>query len=112
MFMQHSWVLYCSVNKDISLLDFRRSVVQYYLKGYRSLPDHPLNRFSTKESYTDSCVSDSSRLNSYMHLVKATSGDQKRRCADVDACHEFEPNVEVQFGSMKRLLCSFLRTVK
>ena len=46
--MQNSWILYRCVNKDISLLDFRRSVVQYYLKMYRNLPYHPQNRFSTK----------------------------------------------------------------
>ena len=75
----HGELMYRCVNKDISLLDFRRSVVQYYLKKYRNLPDHSQNRLSTKESSIDCGASDSIRIDGYMHLIQATSGDQRRR---------------------------------
>ena len=51
--MQNSWFVYRCVKKDISLLDFRRSVVQYYLRRYQNLPDHSQNRICTKESSID-----------------------------------------------------------
>ena len=76
------------------LLDFRRSVVQCYLERYRNLPDHPQNGFSTKESSIDFSVSDSIRLDGYMHLIQATTWDQiRRRCAAVGYLSKFEPNV-------------------
>ena len=79
----NTWNLYRNVYKDISLLVFRRSVVQYYLRRYRHLPDHPHIRFSTKESSIDCGVSVSIRLDGYMHLIQVTSWDQRRRFAGV-----------------------------
>ena len=79
--MQYSWVPYCGVNKDISLLNFRKSVMQYYLKAYRSLPNHPHNRFFAKESSIDCSVSDYNRLNGYINFIQVTFRDHNRRCA-------------------------------
>ena len=81
--IQNSWIPYRNVNKDIPLLEFRRSNVKYYLRRSKNLPDHPHNRFSTKESSIDFGVSDSIRLDGYMHLIQATSEDRKRRFAGV-----------------------------
>ena len=81
--MQNSWILYRCVNRDIFLLDFRKSVAQYYLKRYRNLSNHPQNRLSTKGSSIDCGASDSIRLDGYMHLIQVTSGDQRKRCVGV-----------------------------
>ena len=79
--MQKSWILYRCVNKEISLLDFRRSVTQWYSKRHRNLPDHRHNKFSKKESSIDCGVGlhQARRLHA-PHSSDATSGDQKRLC--------------------------------
>ena len=51
--IENSWIQYGCFNKDISLLDFMRSVVKYYLKKYRNLSDHSENRFCTEECSID-----------------------------------------------------------
>ena len=71
--------MYRCVNKDKFLLDFRRSFVQYCLKRYKNLRNHSQSRFSTKGSSIDSGTSDSVRMDGYVHLIQATSGDQRRR---------------------------------
>ena len=81
--IQNSWILYRNVDRDISLLDFRRSVVQYYLRRYRNLPDHPHIRLPTKESSIDCGVPVFITLDGYMHFIQVTSGNQRRRFAGV-----------------------------
>ena len=81
--IKNSWILYRCVNKDIFLFDSRRSVVRYYLKSYKNLPNHSQNSFSTKGGSIDCGASDSIRIDGYMHLIQATYRDQRRRYAGV-----------------------------
>jgi hypothetical protein len=81
MALQNSWILYNKTGrKKIHQLDFKREIVNVYLRKYQTLPK-AIGRPSTSLFSTDSRVSDSIRFDKIDHLVKSTEDKKKKRCA-------------------------------
>ena len=92
--MQDSWILYRCVNKEVYLLNFRRSVVQYYSKRSTNLLDHPQNRISTKESSIDCGFQTPSGNTATCTSFKRHLGIKEDGAQVLDARQEFEQNVK------------------
>lgn len=79
--LQNSWILYNKTGrKKISQLDFKREIVNVYLRKYQNIPK-ATGRPSSCSFLTDSRISDSIRFDRIDHLIKPTDDKKKKRCA-------------------------------
>lgn len=79
--LQNSWILYNKAGgTKINQLDFKREIVNVYLRSYQTKPK-AIGRPSKSTFSTDCRVSDSIRFDKIDHMVKQTEDKKKKRCA-------------------------------
>jgi DNA excision repair protein ERCC-6 len=79
--LQNSWILFNKTRgTKINQLDFKREIVNVYLRRYQTMPK-AIGRPSTSTFSTDCRVSDSIRFDKIDHMVKLTEDKKKKRCA-------------------------------
>lgn len=79
--INNAWCLYRKTNQSqIGQIDFRRAIVQVYLKKYASAPKG-IGKNSLSHSYSQGVVDDI-RYDRIDHLIEKISNNKRRRCAE------------------------------
>lgn len=79
--VHNAWQIHRKTDGCMSQLDFRRSIVQSYLRTYGVPPRRAGRPAVSKTSITLNRVSDELRYDGLNHLVISTQNKQRRRCA-------------------------------
>ena len=79
--IQNAWLLSQKTNQAKSQINFRRSIVQTYLKKYGKTSKGGGRPKISEESSINSRVSDGLRLDTLQHLVRFIPDGKRRRCA-------------------------------
>ena len=79
--IQNAWLLSQKTNQAKSQVNFRRSIVQTYLKKYGKPSKGGGRPKISEESSINSRVSDGLRLDTLQHLVRFIPDGKRRRCA-------------------------------